>query len=81
MLTPPPPPPVRALPAVRHAVFLRSQNGIDRMFERMPYMSSWAEQIKKLRKDEGALGWDELLNANDGVTYVKGRAEHQGTSE
>lgn len=73
------------------------QAGLDRMYERLPFLPAWADAVRRLRKDD-VLGWDDLLGGgvSGGVggggggggggtggsgVYVKGRNEHQGTSE
>jgi hypothetical protein len=58
------------------------QAGIDRLYERLPFVANWNDAAKKLRKEpDGGLGWDDLLSSNNDALYVKGRGEHQGTSE
>ncbi|GLI68624.1 hypothetical protein VaNZ11_013101, partial [Volvox africanus] len=54
------------------------QVGIDRMYDKMPFLSNWVSTIKKLHRDEHG-GWDGLLHGVDDL-YVKGREEHQGTN-
>ncbi|KAG2440423.1 hypothetical protein HYH02_010310 [Chlamydomonas schloesseri] len=39
----------------------KMQAGLDRMYERMPFLPAWADAVKRLRRDDEVLGWDDLL--------------------
>ncbi|KAG2497889.1 hypothetical protein HYH03_004155 [Edaphochlamys debaryana] len=56
----------------------KMQAGMERLYDKMPFMSSWQDAIKKMKRDD-SLGWDDLLSGGNEL-YVKGRGEHQGTN-
>ncbi|EFJ43071.1 hypothetical protein VOLCADRAFT_96736, partial [Volvox carteri f. nagariensis] len=55
------------------------QAGIERLYDRMPFLTNWVSTIRKLHRDETGGGWDGLIHGVDEL-YVKGREEHQGTN-